>query len=251
MDKHPPVPAGDLPGPAAEASRKAADILFEALHAPMTAGEPSRAVLALWAAAKLLSALGGSMDITVPSEHERSRAQWHEAALDAADIADTALAIVADGMSPDEAARWYAESIVAEPYGPPTAGSGTIDMVPSDYDSTMRTLKVTFRGDGTLAVTADRGPAPEPRPQSASARIRGGHYLDRLAAVLGEAVIELPEDGIPLCGFGDREVTCEVCETVADGDTARVIEEGPPSYRRVRVCSVNCARAASAGEHKE
>lgn len=241
--------AGGLPEPAAEASREAAGILFRALDPAMTASEPSPEVTALWLTAKLLSALGGTMDFNSYPEAKRSRAQWHEAAQNAADIADTALSVVAAGMSPGQAADWIAEDAI-EPFTP-VAGTGTLDVIPYDYDQTMRTLTVVINGDGTLAVTADRGPAPEPRPQTASARIRTSHHLNRLAAVLGESVIELPEDGLPLCGFGGREVTCEVCETVADGDIARVVDEGPPSYRRVRVCSIPCARAASAGEHRE
>jgi hypothetical protein len=39
-----------------------------------------------------------------------------------------------------------------------------------------------------LAVTADRGPAPESRPHTASTVLRAGWHLHQLAAVFGEVV---------------------------------------------------------------
>lgn len=70
-----------------------------------------------------------------------------------------------------------------------------------------------------LTVTADRGPAPEPRPHTASTVLRAGWHLHQAAAVLGEIAAEPAKDGIPIC-------------VRADGDVTR-------------------ARAAHAGEHRE
>ena len=113
---------------------------------------------------------------------------------------------------------------------------------------TDRTLTYAIGADRlrTLAVTVDRGPAPEPRPQTPATLLRTWHHLNQLAAVLSELVLEPQSDGIPLCGSARARVTCESCGRTADGHTARAVEAGPPSYRRILVCSVPCARAASA-----
>lgn len=101
----------------------------------------------------------------------------------------------------------------------------------------------------TLAVTADRGPAPQPRPHSAATLLQVAHHLHRLAAVLSEVVLEPEADGIPLCGRDDQEITCEICQRTAGAGIARTIEIARPWLRTVTVCSVTCARAAHAGEH--
>ena len=100
----------------------------------------------------------------------------------------------------------------------------------------------------SLAVTADRGPAPEPRPHTASAVLRAGRALSEPAAVLGELVLEQAADSIPLCGWESKEITFEVCQRIVSADTARRVETGPHG-RTADVCSVPCARAAYAGEH--
>jgi hypothetical protein len=102
-----------------------------------------------------------------------------------------------------------------------------------------------------LAVTADRGPAPESRPHTASTVLRAGWHLHQLAAVLGEIAIEPAANGIPLCGREDREITCEVCGRDVSADIARAVQVDRPWNHEVKVCSVSCARAASAGEHRE
>ncbi len=58
-------------------------------------------------------------------------------------------------------------------------------------------------------------------------------------------------NGSPLCGREDKEVTCEVCGRDVGADDARVVQADRPWHHEIRVCSVPCARAASAGEHRE
>jgi hypothetical protein len=77
------------------------------------------------------------------------------------------------------------------------------------------------------------------------------HHLHRLAAILGRVVLEPWQDGVPLCGRADREVTCQVCGTTVGGDVARRVDAAPaPYYPHADVCSVTCVRAASADEHR-
>ncbi len=129
------------------------------------------------------------------------------------------------------------------------AYGGVIELTPPDYPDTSRTLAVTIRGDmlRSLSVTADRGPAPQPRPHTAATLLRTAHHLHRLAAVLGEVVLEPQADGIPLCGRPSDEITCEICQRTVGADIARTAEVTRPWHRTVTVCSVTCARAAHAG----
>jgi hypothetical protein len=200
--------------------RQAADILFKALSPARTAGPESAELIALWYMTKMLNAVGDGLNFSSVPEAERPRAQWHEAALNASDIAGKALAIIADSMTPQQAAGWL-EDRDAISVGLQAVGcGGTIELIGPDHMETERTLTVTIDGDRlrSLSVTADRGPAPEPRPQTVATLLRIGWLLNQLAAALGELVLELPEDGIPLCGRADEEVTCEVCQRTVGAD---------------------------------
>ena len=202
----------------------------------------------------MLNALSGSLDgfRDVPDDG-LPRSQWYEALLQAEGIVNRALTQIAVGQTPGQAAGWLEEKD-AVGAGMETLGTGgTIELVGPDVMETDRTLTVAIGVDRlrTPAVTASRGPAPEPRPRAPATLLRTWHHLNQLAAVLGELVLEPQSDGIPLCGSDGAEVTCESCGRTADGDTARAVEAGPPSYRRILVCSVPCARAASADGHSE
>jgi hypothetical protein len=179
----------------------------------------------------------------------------------AGDVAAIALNGIAAGKTPEQAADWVAEHNYgeSEAWQKATAYSGTLEMVPPDHGDTARILAVAFdlmahytpaQQVLPLSVTADRGPAPEPRPPTASTVLRAGWHLAQLAAVLGEIVIEPAVDGIPLCGREDREVTCEVCGRDVSAAIARRVQTGPYGST-ADVCSTPCARAASAGEHRE
>jgi hypothetical protein len=252
-------PAGGLPGSVAAAARKAADDLYQALRPAMTTDRPSREVSALWWIVKMLNAVSGGLDFSSVPEAGRHRAQWAEAAGLASGITATALEIVATGMAPEQAADWLTETDGSDVQQKATAYSGVLEMIPPDHEDTTRTLTVTFdllsrylpeQRVQSPAVTADRGPAPEPRPHTASTVLRAGRALSELAAVLGELVLEPAADGIPLCGWGSKEITCEVCQRTVSADIARRVETGPYG-RTADVCSALCARAASAGEHRE
>jgi hypothetical protein len=62
-------------------------------------------------------------------------------------------------------------------------------------------------------------------------------------------VLEPEADGVPVCGRDSEEITCEMCQRTAGADVARTVEVAKPWPHNVKVCSVNCARAAHAGEH--
>jgi hypothetical protein len=101
----------------------------------------------------------------------------------------------------------------------------------------------------TLSVAADGGPAPQLRPHSAATLLRTAHHLHRLAATLGEVVLEPEADGIPVCGRDNEEITCEICQRTVGASLARTVEVTKPWPHNVKVCSVTCARAAHAGEY--
>lgn len=110
---------------------------------------------------------------------------------------------------------------------------------------------VRDRSTRELTVTADRGPAPTPRPYTAASLMQTTHHLHRLASALGKVVLEPWRDGIPMCGRTDREVTCQVCGATVGADVARRVDAAPaPYYPHADVCSITCARAAAAGEHR-
>jgi hypothetical protein len=262
MTTYPANPLG-LPASTASAVRKITDDLFRALDDPMTADYPGElpAVRALWWITKMLNAITGSYDSfgDVPAA-DLPRAQWEEVLANAGDVAAIALNGIAAGNTPEQAAGWVAEHNdgESEAWQKATAYTGTLEMVPPDHGDTARILSVTFdlmahytpsQHVPALSVTADRGPSPEPRPHTASTVLRAGWHLAQLAAVLGEIAVEPAADGVPLCGREDREVTCEVCGHAAGADVARVVQADRPWHHEVRVCSVPCARAASAGEH--
>jgi hypothetical protein len=264
MTTYPPNPLG-LPASTAEAVRNITEDLFRVLHDPMIDDSPGTlpAVRALWWITKMLNAITGSYDSfgDIP-EADLSRAQWEEVLANAGDVAAIALNGLAAGKTPEEAASWIAERNYSdsEAWYTATACSGTLEMIPPDHGETGRILTVAFdmmahytptQQVSPLAVTADRGPAPEPRPHTASTVLRAAWLAHQLAAVLGEIVVEPAADGIPLCGREDREVTCEVCGRDVSAAIARVVQVTQPWDHQVRVCSVACARAASAGEHRE
>jgi hypothetical protein len=262
-----PVPGpGDsgLPPGVAAAVRKAAQDLYRALDPYMTAsGTPAREVTTLWQTAKMLAAVSGGLDMggDVPAGGLH-RARWEEAASIAEDITAYALKIVADGMTPVQAAEYLADDPGAEVWGLAASSAATLEVAPPDEGDTMRSLTVAVdlqprwsKAAGAvvlppLAVTASRGPAPEPRPHTASTVLRAGHALATAAAVLGELVLEKPADGIPYFIGPHQEVTCEVCGAPATHETYRRVEVGT-SGRHADVCSVPCARAAHAGESRE
>ena len=250
MNQHPAGNA-DLPDNVASAGRQAAEDLFQALRPAMTTACPSPQVSALWQMAKLLSAVSGGLDFGSVPEVERTRAQWEEAAGLASGIADKALTVIAAGMTPQQAADWRFNIDTSDVLDIAAAFGGVIELIPPDYMDTDQTLTVTIRSDKhrALSVTADRGPAPQPRPHTAATLLRTAHHLHRLAAVLGEVVLEPEADGIPLCGRPGDEITCEICQRAAGADIARTVEVTRPWHRTVTVCSVTCARAAHAGEH--
>ncbi|HEV3380918.1 MAG TPA: hypothetical protein VG142_08065 [Trebonia sp.] len=249
-----------LPVSVAAAARKAADDLFQALSPAMATASPAPGVSALWDMVKMLSAVSGGLDFSDVPEAERHRAHWAEAASLASGISRKSLKIVAAGMTPQQASAWLVENDGSGVWQKVTAYRGILEMIPPDHDETARILTVTFdliwhylpgQPVNPPAVTSDQGPAPEPRPHTASTVLRAGRAVMELAAVLGELVIEPGGDGIPLCGRPGEEVTCEVCKRTVGADIARVVEARPPSSGQTRVCSVVCARAASAGDHKE
>jgi hypothetical protein len=262
MNANPPASPLGLPASTAAAVRKITDDLFQALHDPMIADYPGElpAVRALWWITKMLNAITGSYDSfgDIPAA-DLPPAQWEEVLANAGDVAAVALNGIAADKTPQQAADWvaghnYGES---EAWLRATAYSCTVEMIPPDHGDTARILTVAFdlmahytpsQHVPALSVMTDRGPAPEPRPHTASTVLRGGWHLAQLAAVLGEIVIEPAADGIPLCGREDREVTCEVCGRVVGADVARAVQATQPWHHEVRVCSVTCARAASAGE---
>lgn len=263
MTTYPANPLG-LPASTADAVRKITDDLFRALHDPMIADYPGElpAVRALWWITKMLNAITGSYDSfgDVPAA-DLPRAQWEEVLANAGDVAAIALNGLAAGKTPEQAADWISERNYSESeaWQKATAYSGTLEIIPPDHGDTARILAVAFdlmthytpaQHVPTLSVSADRGPAPEPRPHTASTVLRAGWHLHQLAAILGEIVIEPAADGIPLCGREDREVTCEVCGRDVSASIARRVETGPYG-RTTDVCSIPCARAASAGEHRE
>jgi hypothetical protein len=265
VNANPPANPLGLPASTASAVRQITDDLFRALHDPMIADYPGElpAVRALWWITKMLNAITGSYDSfgDIP-EADLPRAQWEEVLANTGDVAAIALNGIAAGKTPEKAADWIAEHNYgeSEAWQKATAYSGTLEMVPPDHGDTTRILSVAFdvmahytpsQHVPAPSVTADRGPAPEPRPHTASTVLRAGWHLAQLAAVLGEIVIEPAADGIPLCGREDKEVTCEVCERDVGADVARVVQADRPWHHEIRVCSVPCARAASAGEHRD
>jgi hypothetical protein len=249
MNSHPADGTG-LPGHVAAAALQAAEDLYQALRPAMATARPSSQVSALWQIVKMLNAVSGGLDLGSVPEAGRPRARWEEAAYLASNIADTALTITAGEMTPQQAAGYLLNN-TSEVQDTAAASGGVIELTPPDYPDTSRTLAVTIRGDMllTLSVTADRGPAPQPRPHSAATLLRLAHHLQRTAAVLSEVVLEPEADGVPVCGRGDEEITCEICQRTVGADIARTIEIARPWLRTVKVCSVTCARAAHAGEH--
>ncbi len=237
-----------LPDEVASAASQAAEELFRVLS-PMMTTHPSPQASALWQVAKLLNAVSGRLELGSVPEAGRPRARWAEAATLGSAITRKALEIVAAGMTPEEAAEWLADADASDVYGTAASYGGVIELVPPDQMETGRTLTVTFDHRHVRSVTADRGPAPEPRPHTAAAVLRASHHLDQLAEVLGELVLEPWEDGIPLFGRATKDVTCEVCQRDVGADVARTIQVDKPWHHEVRVCSVTCARAAHAGEH--
>lgn len=253
----------DLPGPAvdglprhvADAALQAADILYRAMSPAKIADPGNPALSTLWSAAKLLNSIAGGiacdLDLGDTAECDRNRAQWDEAAYNASAITTTALKAIAAGMTPKQASDWTMNqdsySVGSEPF----AAGGTIKLVPPDIPAeTDRTLTITITSDpaGPLTVTSDRGPAPEPRPQTAATAVRTWHHLNQLAEILHGLVVEPAADGVPVCQEG-KEYTCQVCERVVDGAVARVVETGDFYGTMAEVCSVACARAAYAGDH--
>jgi hypothetical protein len=262
MTTYPVNPLG-LPASTAEAVRKLTDDLFKALHDPMIADYPGElpAVRTLWSLTKMLNAITGSYDswADVP-EADLPRQQWEEVLACAEDVTTRALNGIAAGKTAEQAADWVADHNYSEgeAWQKATAYSGTLEMVPPD--DTDRILTVAFdlmahyvpeQQVAPLTVTADRGLAPQPRPHTASTVLRAGWHVHQLAAVLGEITLEAAADGIPLCGREDRLITCEVCGRDAGADVARVVDVDRPWNRKVEVCSVACARAAYAGEHRD
>ena len=64
-------------------------------------------------------------------------------------------------------------------------------------------------------------------------------------------MLEPWQDGVPMCGRPDHEVTCQVCTTTVGADVARRVDTaGPTAYPQVTVCSTTCARVAHAGEYR-
>lgn len=199
-------------------------------------------ITALWQMVKMLNAVSGGLDFTSVPEADRPRAQWDEVTALAAGIVDEALAIVGDGMSTEQASVRLMETDVSDVLGNAAAYAGAIELTPPDSQETDRTLTVTVTVAGdphrTLSVTADRGPAPTPRPHTAATLLRTAHHLQQLGATLGELVIEPAADGVPMCRPDTVQVLCEICETTVGGDVARTVDVGQPWPRAVKVCSV-------------
>jgi hypothetical protein len=216
--------AAGLPAAVAAASRKAAEDLYRALDPHMTAaGTPAREITALWQTAKMLAAVSGGVELDDDVPAGELRARWEEAAANAEDITDAALTVVADGMTPVQAAAYLADHDSDEVWC-------SVNLQPWYTRATGSQLP-------PLVVTADRGPAPEPRPHTASTVLRAGHALATAAAVLGELVLELPGDGIPFFIGPHKEITCEVCGRTATAETYRRVETGSHG-RTADVCSV-------------
>jgi hypothetical protein len=250
MNPHPADDDPGLPGHVAAAARQAAEDLYQALRPAMATARPSPQVSALWQIVKMLNAVSGGLDLGSVPEAGRPRARWEETAYLASNIADKALTITADGMTPQQAAGYLLNN-TSDVQDTAAASGGVIELTPPDYPDTSRTLSVTIGGDTlrTLSVTADRGPAPQPRPHTAATLLRLAHHLHRVGAVLSDLVLEPEADGIPICGRSDKQITCEICQRTVGADIARTIEIAKPWLRTVKVCSVTCARAAHAGEH--
>ena len=263
MTTYPARPLG-LPDGTASAVRKITDDLFSVLQDPMIHGATHDlpAVQALWMLTKTLNAITASVGsfADVP-EADLPRVQWEEVLANAGDVAAIAADGIAAGKTPEDAASWVADHNYseAEAWYTAAAYSGTLEMIPPDHGDTMRTLTVAFdlmarympaARVPALTVTADRGPAPEPRPHTASTVLRAGWHLAQFAAILGGIVLAPAADGIPLCGREDRDITCEACGRDVSAALARRVETGQYGGT-ADVCSVACARAAHAGERFE
>jgi hypothetical protein len=239
-----------LPDDIADAARHAADRLFEALRPVMGTAAPTQ-ITTLWQVVKLLNAVSGGLDSDSTPEADRLRERWEETAALAANITDQALSLAATGMTPQQAADRVIKVDASDVMGTATAHGGVVELTPPDHMDTCRTLTVTIRNDAhyTLAVTADRGPAPHPRPHTPATLLRTAHHLQHLAATLGELILEPETDGTPLCGNPDDDVTCEICQSTTTADVARTVDVTKPWHHQINVCSTTCARAAHAGEH--
>lgn len=92
-----------------------------------------------------------------------------------------------------------------------------------------------------MIVTAGRGDPPRPCCAPAGTFATSPKWL-------GEVVLEPAADGLPAFGSPGRKVTCEVCGRDVPASDDRTVEVTRPYPRKATVCSVTCARAASAGE---
>jgi hypothetical protein len=186
-------PGTGLPADVVVAVRQLADQLHNALHAEMLHADPAPEVALLWQAAKLINGAAGGLDFGEPTDaSDRHFVQWYDVADMASDIANAALGIAAAGMSTAEAVRRVESADVdaVDGFDSAAAFAATVEVTPPNYDDIPRTLTVSIAGDPgrTLSVTAERGPAPQPRPYTAATLLRVAHHLHRLGAVLGDVV---------------------------------------------------------------
>lgn len=230
--------------------RAHAEALFAAIGPTMGGEAPDPAAGLLWQATKLIdfaaqaaSGVGGD-----------DAPDWLDVADEAAAVGEQALRLAGASMSVEQAAREIENREFSEMElgDRALAIAATASIMPPDAPHTSRTLTVAVSGEPTKAVTvrADRGPDPQPQPHTAVSLLRVGYALARLGEALGPLAVEPNRDGFPMCGPASRHVECEVCQTRIGADVARQVYDRTDFYRLTTVCSVTCARAASAGEHQ-
>ena len=96
---------------------------------------------------KMLNAVSGGLDFSFVPEAERTWAQWEEAAGLASAIADQALAVIAAGMTPQQAADWLLHTDTSHVLGHGGSLRRCHRTDPPDYLDTERPLTVTIRAD--------------------------------------------------------------------------------------------------------
>lgn len=231
------------------ALRAHAEALFTTIR-PSMGGEGSPEASLLWQVAKMLdfatqAAAGGVVE---------DGPGWLDVADEAALVGEQALRLAGAGMSVEEASRAIDERELTDiELGDRTVVLDvTAALTPPDSAHSGRTLTTSVAGDGarTVTVRANRGPDPVPQAYTAVTMLRVGYAMARLGEALGPLAVEPHQDGFPLCGPADRQVDCAVCGVSVGADVARQVFDPTDAARLITVCSVTCARAASAGEHQ-
>ncbi len=178
-----------LPEEVAVQVRQVAERLHEVLITQMAVAEPALEVQLLWQATKMINTAAGGLDYQTGSAADQRFSRWWDVADMGSDIAGTAMEIAGQGLKVEHAAA-QAESFGSMDAGfTTTIGGARVQLYPKDEEST-RTLTVDVDADPLhpLAVTADRGVAPTPRPYTAGSLLRVDHAMRRLGQALGDVV---------------------------------------------------------------